>query len=71
MNIIRHLSKVGDLEAILVIIDQFLKYVTFIPTSKLWSTELTTQLFYRHVAKIEGVLISIVSDRDGRFTGTF
>ena len=41
MDFITHLSKVGDLEAILVIIDRFSNYVTFIPTTKLCSTELT------------------------------
>ena len=52
IDFITHLPKVGDFEAILVIIDQFLKYATFILTTKLCSTKLTTQLFFRHVVKL-------------------
>ena len=71
MDFITHLPKVGDVEAILVTIDRFSKYATFIPTTKLCSAELTAQLFFRHVVKLWGVPTSIVSDRDGRFIGTF
>ena len=42
MDFITHLSKVGDLEAILVIIDRFSKYTTFIPITNLCFVELTT-----------------------------
>ena len=34
MDFITHLSKVSDFEAILVIINRFSKYATFIPTTK-------------------------------------
>ncbi|KAA0033969.1 reverse transcriptase [Cucumis melo var. makuwa] len=51
MDFIIHLSKVGDLEAISVIIDWFSKHVTFIPTTKLYSVELTANLFFKHVVK--------------------
>lgn len=42
MDFITHLPKVGDLKAILVIIDRFSKYATSIPTTKQCSVELTT-----------------------------
>ncbi|TYK28654.1 reverse transcriptase [Cucumis melo var. makuwa] len=71
MDFITHLPKVGDFEAILVIIDRFSKYATFIPTTKHCSAEMTAQLFFKHVVKLWGVPISIVSDRDGRFIGSF
>lgn len=71
MDFITHLSKVGNHEAILVIIDQFSKYATFIPTSKQCSVELTAQLFFKQVVKLWGVPTSIVSDKDDRFIGTF
>ncbi|KAA0047475.1 uncharacterized protein E5676_scaffold507G00670 [Cucumis melo var. makuwa] len=71
MDFITHLPKVGDFEAILLIIDRFSKYVTFIPTAKQCSAEMTTQLFFKHVVKLWGVPTSIVSDRDGRFIGSF
>ena len=56
----------GDLEAILLIIDRFSKYATFIPTTKQSSAELTALFFFRHL-----VPTSIVSERDGRFIATF
>ncbi|KAA0060750.1 reverse transcriptase [Cucumis melo var. makuwa] len=71
MDFITHLSKVGNFEAILVIIDRFSKYATFIPTTKQCSVEMTAQLFFKHVVKLWRVPTSIVSDRDGRFIGSF
>ena len=71
MDFIIHLPKVGDYETILVIIDRFSKYVTFIPTTKLYTAELTTQLFFKYIVKLWGVPTSIASDRDGRFIDTF
>ncbi|KAA0037591.1 reverse transcriptase [Cucumis melo var. makuwa] len=52
MDFITHLPKVGDFEAILVIIDRFSKYATFVPITKQCSTELITQLFFKHVVKL-------------------
>ncbi|KAA0062439.1 reverse transcriptase [Cucumis melo var. makuwa] len=66
MDFITHLPKVGDLKVILVIIDRFSKYATFIHTTKLCSIELTTQLFFKHVLKLWEVPTSIVSDCYGR-----
>ncbi|TYK01362.1 reverse transcriptase [Cucumis melo var. makuwa] len=71
MDFITHLPKVGDFEAILVIIDRFSKYATFIPTTKQCSVEMTAQLFFKHVVKLWGVPTSIVSDKDGRFISSF
>ncbi|KAA0065922.1 reverse transcriptase [Cucumis melo var. makuwa] len=70
MDFITHLPKVGDFMIILVIIDRFSKYATFVPTTKICSDELTAQLFFKHVVKLWGVLTSIVSD-DGRFICIF
>ncbi|KAA0063945.1 reverse transcriptase [Cucumis melo var. makuwa] len=67
MDFITHLPKVGDFEAILVIIDRFSKYATFFPTTKQCSAEMTAQLFFKHVVKLWGVPTSIVSDRDAQF----
>ena len=71
MDFITPLPKVGEYETILVIIDRFSKYVTFIPTTKLCSTKLMAQLFFKYIVKLWGVPTSIVSDRDDRFIGTF
>ena len=71
MDFNTHLPKIGDYETILVIIYQFSKYATFIPTTKLCSVELTAQLFFKHIVKLLSVPKRIVSDRDGRFIRTF
>ncbi|KAJ7963973.1 Retrotransposon protein, putative, Ty3-gypsy subclass [Quillaja saponaria] len=65
------LSRVGDLSTILVVVDRFSKYATFIPAPKYCSAEDTTQLFFKYVVKYWGVPKNIVSDQDSRFTGTF
>ncbi|TYJ99686.1 reverse transcriptase [Cucumis melo var. makuwa] len=62
MDFITHLSKVDDLEAILVITDQFSKYTTFISTTKLCSAKLTAHLFFKYVVKLWKVPTSIMSD---------
>ena len=71
LDFITHLTKVGEMESILVIVDKFSKYVTFIPTPKSCFAQATAQLFFRHVVKLWGIPTSIISDRDPRFPGTF
>ena len=71
LDFITHLPKVGEYEAILVIIDRFSKYATFVPIPKICSIELTAQLFFKHIVKLWGISSSIVSDSDGRFIGKF
>ena len=71
LDFITHLPKVGEYEPILVIIDRFSNYATFIPTPKICSAELTVQLFFKHIVKLWGISSSIISDRDSRFIRTF
>ena len=71
LDFITHLPKVREYDAILVIVDRFSKYAMFVPTPKLFSTELTAQLFFKNVVKLWGILSNIISDRDGRFISTF
>ena len=71
LDFITSRPKTGDLTGILVIIDRFSKYATFVPVSKYCSAEETARLFFRNVVKYWGVPQNIVSDRDGRFTGSF
>ena len=65
------LPKLGEYDAILVIVDRLSEYSTFIPTPKLCLAELTAQLFFKHIVKLRGIPLSIVSDRDSRFIRTF
>ena len=71
LDFITSLPRVGELGCILVVVDRFSKYATFIPTPKYCSAEDTARLFFKHVVKYWGLPENIVSDRDPRFTGTF
>ena len=72
LDFITNLPKIGgDLTYILVVVDRFSKYVTFIPTPKYCGAEETVRLFFKYVVKYWGVPQHIVSDRDPRFVGTF
>ncbi|KAH6793421.1 hypothetical protein C2S52_003898 [Perilla frutescens var. hirtella] len=62
---------VGDLDAIVVVVDRFSKYATFMPALKTITAEETTQLFFKHIVKFWGLPRDIVSDRNSRFTGNF
>ena len=71
MDFIIGLPKSDGFASILVVVDRFSKYATFIPATKECPAEEAARLFLRHVVKYWGVPLSIISDRDGRFTGRF
>ncbi len=72
MDFITHLPCTkSEHDAILVVIDRLSKLVHFIPTrTDVDATEVAT-LFIEHVAKLHGLPMSIVSDRDSRFCSKF
>ena len=55
LDFIISLPKTGDLTSILVVVDRFFKYATFIPTSKQCSEDETTCLFFKNIVKYWGV----------------
>lgn len=65
------LTKSEGCDTIIVVVDQFSKYVTFIAAPKDYSAEETTNLFFMHMMKYWGLPRSIMNDRDTRFTGKF
>ncbi|KAK3021939.1 hypothetical protein RJ639_046138 [Escallonia herrerae] len=71
LDFITGLPKVEDLGTILVVVDRFSKYASFIATPKYCSAEDTAQLFFKYVVKYWGMPQDIVSDRDSCFTGNF
>ncbi|KAF2297783.1 hypothetical protein GH714_002805 [Hevea brasiliensis] len=71
LDFIAGLPKVREYDHILVIIDRFSKYGTFVPMSRYCSTEDTARAFFKHIVKYWGIPKSMVSDRDGRFIGSF
>ena len=71
MDFINDLPKVNDFTSIFVVVDRFSKYATFIVAPKVCSAEVAAQLFLKHIVKLWGLLLDIVSDRDARFIGRF
>ena len=71
MDFISALPKSDGCGSIMVVVDRFSKYGTFIPATKDCKAEEAARLFLKHVVKYWGVPKSIISDRDPRFTGKF
>ena len=55
----------------MVVVDRFSKRVFLIPTWKTASSEMTAELFFKHVVRVNGAPLEIVSDRDPKFTANF
>ena len=71
MDFITCLPKSEGFGSIIVVVDRFSKYATFMAASAECSVEETARLFLHNVVKLWGVPSNIVSDRDPRFTGRF
>nr|GEX38417.1 hypothetical protein CTI12_AA187700 [Tanacetum cinerariifolium] len=71
MNFITCLPKSKGSGSIIVVVDRFSKYGTFIAAPPDVTADDTAKLFFKNVVKYWGVPHVIVSDRDPRFTGRF
>ncbi len=71
MDFIVNLPKSEGCQTLMVVVDRFSKYATFIPAKKDCPAEEAARLFMKHVVKYWGVPSTVVSDRDPRFTGRF
>nr|GEW61427.1 Toll/interleukin-1 receptor (TIR) domain-containing protein [Tanacetum cinerariifolium] len=71
MNFITCLPKSKGGGSIIVVVDRFSKYGTFIATPPDVTADDTTKHFFKNVVKYWGVSHVIVSDRDPRFIGGF
>ncbi|KAI5335083.1 hypothetical protein L3X38_025216 [Prunus dulcis] len=58
-------------DAIWVIMDRLTKSAYFLPVSMKYKVDTLGKLYIREVVKLQGILVSIVSDRDARFTSKF
>ena len=58
-------------DAIWVIVDQLMKFAHFLPVDVEDSLEKLAQLYVDEIVRLHGVPVSIVSDRDPRFTSRF
>lgn len=71
MDFLTCFPKSDGYSSIIVVVDRFSKYATFIPAPPICDAVVTAKLFVKHIVKQWGVPKSIVSDRDPRFTGRF
>ncbi|GKV49230.1 hypothetical protein SLEP1_g55993 [Rubroshorea leprosula] len=69
MDFISALPQSEGCESILVVVDRFSKYGTFIPAPRDCKAEEAARLSFKHVVKYWGLPCIIISDRDPRFTG--
>ena len=71
MDFIIDLPKSEGYGSIIVVVDRFSKYATFIAALKDYTAEETTKLFLKNVVKYWGLPKFIISDRDSSFIGKF
>ena len=71
MDFITQLPQVHGYNGIMVVVDRFSKYVVFVPTKIPCGAERIAELFFKNMVRYWGMPLSIVSDRDPRFTGRF
>ena len=62
---------VSSQDAIWVIVDRFSKVAHFIMISMTYSMNELAALYIKEIGRLHGVPVSIVSDRDARFTSRF
>lgn len=58
-------------EAVWVVINRLTKVIWFIPVKMSYHMDRLTKLYFDEVVRLHGVPVSIVSDRDSRFTSKF
>ena len=58
-------------DAIWVVVDRLTKSAHFIAYSMTYSVEKLSRLYLQHIVRLHGVPVTIVSDRDSRFTAEF
>ena len=72
MDFVTGLPKtLGGNNAIWVIVDRLTKFAHFLPMKINFSMDRLTYLYIKEVVRMHGVPVSIVSDKDPRFTSRF
>lgn len=72
MDFVTKLPKTSDgLDTIWVIVDRLTKSAHFLPIKESYKMERLTRIYIREIVRLHGVLVSIISDRDSRFTSRF
>ena len=72
MDFVTKLPKTSDgLDTIWVIVDRLTKSAHFLPIKESYKMERLTRIYIREIVRLHGVPMSIISDRDSRFTSRF
>ena len=72
MDFVTHLSRTPRRhDAVWVIVDRLTKSTHFLAVRMTFTMEEFCQLYIREIVQLHGVPVSIVSDRDPRFTAHF
>ena len=72
MDFVTHLPRTSRKhDAIWVIVDRLTKSAHFLPVRMTFTLEEFCRLYIREIVRLHGVPVSIVSDRDPRFTAQF
>jgi hypothetical protein len=58
-------------DAAWVIVDRLTKTAHFLPIRMAYSMDTLTELYIKEIIRLHGIHVSIVSDRDPRFTSRF
>ena len=58
-------------DMIWVVVDRFTKSTHFIATNEKWSMDKLANSYVKEIVRLHGVPLTIVSDRDSRFTSRF
>ena len=58
-------------DSILVVVDQLTKSAHFLPFKTTYSMDKLGSIYMAEIVRLHGVPVSIVSDRDSRFTSKF
>ena len=58
-------------DSVWVVVDQFTKTAHFLPVRTNYSLDKMVELYIKEIVRLHGIPISIISDRDPRFTSRF
>ena len=58
-------------DSIMVVVDRFLKMSHFVPCNKTNDASYVTELYFKEIVKLHGILRTMVSNRDSEFLRHF
>ena len=58
-------------DSVWVVVDRLMKSAHFLPIRTYYSLDKLIKLYIKEIIRLHGILVSIISDRDSRFTSKF